>query len=115
MKKALSKVMALLLCAMTCVTVGCKDKGGDESWIEGNPSQSGDIFYEEEDKVLVSTKYKLVNRGVTEYKIVTSDEPSALETMAASELSYFMRERQRGLVCYSPRGHKESDTTEQLN
>ena len=24
-------------------------------------------------------------------------------------------EGQRGLVCYSPRGHKESDTTQQLN
>ena len=24
-------------------------------------------------------------------------------------------EGQRGLACYSPRGHKESDTTEQLN
>lgn len=92
MKKALSTVMALLLCAVTCATVGCKPKQADESWVEGTPIQSGDNLYEEEEKNLETTKYKLINRGVTEYKIVTSDEPSALETMAASELSYFIRE-----------------------
>ena len=92
MKKALSTVMALLLCAVTCATVGCKPKQADESWVEGTPIQSGDNLHEEEEKNLETTKYKLINRGVTEYKIVTSDEPSALETMAASELSYFIRE-----------------------
>lgn len=92
MKKTLSKVMALFLCAMTGFTVGCKGGSQDESWVGGNPIQSGGSLYEEEEKVFEKTNYKLVNRGVTEYKIVTSDTPTALETMAASELSYFLRE-----------------------
>ena len=92
MKKTLSKVMALFLCAMTFATVGCKGGSKGESWEAGNPIESGGSLYEEDEKVLEKTNYKLVNRGVTEYKIVTSDTPTALETMAASELSYFLRE-----------------------
>ena len=114
MKKTLSKVMALLLCAMTGLTVGCKGGSQDESWVGGNPIQSGGSLYEEEEKVFEKTNYKLVNRGVTEYKIVTADEPTALETMAASELSYFLREAtgatlntikssgQKSTVCNTP-------------
>ena len=92
MKKTLSRVMALLLCGLTFASVGCKGNGGDSaSWIEGNVNSSGTL-YEEEDKVFEKTNYKLVNRGVSEYKIVTPDEPTALETMAASELSFFISE-----------------------
>lgn len=93
MKKTFSKIIALLLCAMSFTLTACKDPvNSDESWVEGNLNSSSGPLYEAEDKVFEKTSYKIVNRGVTEYKIVTSDTPTALETMAASELSLFIKE-----------------------
>ena len=92
MKKFLSKTMALALCALTCFAVGC---GGtnDGGWVDGgNNGGNNGGFYEEEQKDLAATNYKIVNRGVSEYKIVVPDEATALETMAAGEISYFIKE-----------------------
>lgn len=89
--KIISKFFAFILCVATVSLTACKETNSNEEWVEGNNTIS-DSIYTEEKTEREKTGYKLVNRGVSEYKIVVPDEATTLEQMAAGELALFLKE-----------------------
>lgn len=86
MKKLFSSIMAMLLVFSACTAVACGD-----STSSGSESSSSEFFQEEKPKA-EATNFKIVNRGVSEYKILLPDNAQTLEQMAASEISTFIKE-----------------------
>lgn len=77
-KKIFAKILALAICACTIfATTACNDRETSSS----NGTQN---------EQLQSTGNKIVNRGVSEYKIVVPDEATTSISFAASELTYFL-------------------------
>lgn len=90
MKSLFLKICAFVLCAMTCTAAACKNTS--EEWTESTNNSGTGSLYEKEETEREKAGYKLVNRGVSEYKIVIPDEATMLEQMAASEISFFLKE-----------------------
>ena len=81
MKKFLRNFLAITICAcMSFSIMACKDKGQDSSSSNGTENEQQ------------LTGYKVVNRSVSEYKIVIPDDATANISFASSELNYFLRE-----------------------
>ena len=80
-KKFLRGALAILLCVSALLSVtSCTSGGKDNSSSNGTENQQQ------------STGYKIVNRSVSEYKIVVPNDATSNVSFASSELNYFLRE-----------------------
>ena len=80
MKKFLRGFLAAILCASALFSVMACTNNGQDSSSNGTENQQQ------------STGYKIVNRSVSEYKIVIPNDASSNVSFASSELNYFLKE-----------------------
>ncbi|MBQ8725715.1 MAG: DUF4838 domain-containing protein [Clostridia bacterium] len=91
MKKNFLKIISLILILATVFSLSACGEPQEE-WVEGTNFQNSGKLYDKARVEKQKTGYKLIKRGVTEYKILLSENATVLEKMASSELSYFLKE-----------------------